>query len=166
MEILLHRQGREKVWTKVCMLINFIPMISGLHNQHLTNTNAQTSAKHSETLKLTWKWPNRLFTWQLANGSPLFAKFVALPTCASRLCRGNPESLSDNASAFSSRAKQLHRRMWWRDMKVRRSSHPCDPGQGLSSYAAHMVLFPSTDEADYCPGSVCPSAHHHKWVFG
>uniref|UniRef100_A0A8C5CXM2 Vesicle-associated membrane protein 4 n=1 Tax=Gadus morhua TaxID=8049 RepID=A0A8C5CXM2_GADMO len=28
------------------------------------------------------------------------------------------ESLSDNASAFSSRAKQLHRRMWWRDMKV------------------------------------------------
>lgn len=29
-----------------------------------------------------------------------------------------PVSLSDNASAFSSRAKQLHRRMWWRDMKV------------------------------------------------
>lgn len=29
-----------------------------------------------------------------------------------------PESLSDNASAFSSRAKQLHRRMWWRDTKV------------------------------------------------
>uniref|UniRef100_A0A3P9MVE5 Vesicle-associated membrane protein 4 n=1 Tax=Poecilia reticulata TaxID=8081 RepID=A0A3P9MVE5_POERE len=28
------------------------------------------------------------------------------------------ESLSDHASAFSSRAKQLHRRMWWRDMKV------------------------------------------------
>ncbi|KAF3835061.1 hypothetical protein F7725_027619, partial [Dissostichus mawsoni] len=28
------------------------------------------------------------------------------------------ESLSDNASAFSSRAKHLHRRMWWRDMKV------------------------------------------------
>lgn len=28
------------------------------------------------------------------------------------------ESLSDNASAFSSRAKQLHRRMWWRDVKV------------------------------------------------
>ncbi|XP_031641780.1 vesicle-associated membrane protein 4-like isoform X2 [Oncorhynchus kisutch] len=28
------------------------------------------------------------------------------------------ESLSDNASAFSTRAKQLHRRMWWRDMKV------------------------------------------------
>uniref|UniRef100_A0A672PZE1 Vesicle associated membrane protein 4 n=1 Tax=Sinocyclocheilus grahami TaxID=75366 RepID=A0A672PZE1_SINGR len=32
------------------------------------------------------------------------------------------ESLSDNASAFSSRAKHLHRRMWWRDMKV--SLHP------------------------------------------
>uniref|UniRef100_A0A673YIT1 Vesicle-associated membrane protein 4 n=1 Tax=Salmo trutta TaxID=8032 RepID=A0A673YIT1_SALTR len=29
------------------------------------------------------------------------------------------ESLSDNASAFSSRAKQLHRRMWWRDMKMK-----------------------------------------------
>uniref|UniRef100_A0A9J8APS7 Vesicle-associated membrane protein 4 n=2 Tax=Cyprinus carpio TaxID=7962 RepID=A0A9J8APS7_CYPCA len=29
------------------------------------------------------------------------------------------ESLSDNASAFSSRAKQLHRRMWWRDMKIK-----------------------------------------------
>lgn len=29
------------------------------------------------------------------------------------------ESLSDHASAFSSRAKQLHRRMWWRDIKVR-----------------------------------------------
>uniref|UniRef100_A0A3Q2Y8S3 Vesicle-associated membrane protein 4 n=1 Tax=Hippocampus comes TaxID=109280 RepID=A0A3Q2Y8S3_HIPCM len=28
------------------------------------------------------------------------------------------ESLSDNASAFSSRAKQLHRRMMWRNMKV------------------------------------------------
>ncbi|MBN3314950.1 MYOC protein, partial [Atractosteus spatula] len=28
------------------------------------------------------------------------------------------ESLSDNASAFSSRAKQLHRRMWWRDCKL------------------------------------------------
>lgn len=32
--------------------------------------------------------------------------------------RDHPESLSDNASAFSSRAKQLHRRMWWRDTKV------------------------------------------------
>lgn len=32
--------------------------------------------------------------------------------------RDSAESLSDNASAFSSRAKQLHRRMWWRDMKV------------------------------------------------
>lgn len=32
--------------------------------------------------------------------------------------RDIPESLSDNASAFSSRSKQLHRRMWWRDMKV------------------------------------------------
>uniref|UniRef100_A0A8C6T997 Vesicle-associated membrane protein 4 n=1 Tax=Neogobius melanostomus TaxID=47308 RepID=A0A8C6T997_9GOBI len=29
------------------------------------------------------------------------------------------ESLSDNASAFSSRAKQLHRRMWWRDTKMK-----------------------------------------------
>ncbi|XP_062858219.1 vesicle-associated membrane protein 4 isoform X2 [Trichomycterus rosablanca] len=29
------------------------------------------------------------------------------------------ESLSDNASAFSSRAKQLHRRMWWKDMKMK-----------------------------------------------
>ncbi|XP_069050498.1 vesicle-associated membrane protein 4 isoform X2 [Lepisosteus oculatus] len=29
------------------------------------------------------------------------------------------ESLSDNASAFSSRAKQLHRRMWWRDCKMK-----------------------------------------------
>ncbi|XP_060722696.1 vesicle-associated membrane protein 4 isoform X2 [Tachysurus vachellii] len=29
------------------------------------------------------------------------------------------ESLSDNASAFSSRAKQLHRRMWWRDIKMK-----------------------------------------------
>ncbi|KAI1892025.1 hypothetical protein AGOR_G00149740 [Albula goreensis] len=29
------------------------------------------------------------------------------------------ESLSDNASAFSSRAKHLHRRMWWRDMKMK-----------------------------------------------
>ncbi|KAL2089358.1 hypothetical protein ACEWY4_014046 [Coilia grayii] len=29
------------------------------------------------------------------------------------------ESLSDNASAFSSRAKQLHRRMWWRDVKMK-----------------------------------------------
>ncbi|XP_005795607.1 vesicle-associated membrane protein 4 isoform X1 [Xiphophorus maculatus] len=29
------------------------------------------------------------------------------------------ESLSDHASAFSSRAKQLHRRMWWRDMKMK-----------------------------------------------
>ncbi|KAK6308929.1 hypothetical protein J4Q44_G00203920 [Coregonus suidteri] len=29
------------------------------------------------------------------------------------------ESLSDNASAFSSRAKQLHLRMWWRDMKMK-----------------------------------------------
>ncbi|CAB1414874.1 unnamed protein product [Pleuronectes platessa] len=29
------------------------------------------------------------------------------------------ESLSDNASAFSSRAKQMHRRMWWRDMKMK-----------------------------------------------
>ncbi|XP_051954180.1 vesicle-associated membrane protein 4 isoform X4 [Xyrauchen texanus] len=27
------------------------------------------------------------------------------------------ESLSDNASAFSSRAKQIHRRMWWREKK-------------------------------------------------
>ncbi|XP_067085879.1 vesicle-associated membrane protein 4 isoform X1 [Osmerus mordax] len=29
------------------------------------------------------------------------------------------ESLSDNASAFSSRAKQMHRRMWWRDTKMK-----------------------------------------------
>ncbi|MEQ2228912.1 hypothetical protein ILYODFUR_013492 [Ilyodon furcidens] len=29
------------------------------------------------------------------------------------------ESLSDHASAFSSRAKQLHRRMWWRDTKMK-----------------------------------------------
>uniref|UniRef100_A0A9J8A3Z8 Vesicle-associated membrane protein 4 n=1 Tax=Cyprinus carpio carpio TaxID=630221 RepID=A0A9J8A3Z8_CYPCA len=29
------------------------------------------------------------------------------------------ESLSDNASAFSSRAKHLHRRMWWKDMKMK-----------------------------------------------
>ncbi|XP_042561999.1 vesicle-associated membrane protein 4 isoform X1 [Clupea harengus] len=29
------------------------------------------------------------------------------------------ESLSDNASAFSSRSKQLHRRMWWRDVKMK-----------------------------------------------
>ncbi|TRY77642.1 hypothetical protein DNTS_005790, partial [Danionella cerebrum] len=29
------------------------------------------------------------------------------------------QSLSDNASAFSSRAKQLHRRMWLRDMKMK-----------------------------------------------
>ncbi|XP_064791593.1 vesicle-associated membrane protein 4-like isoform X3 [Oncorhynchus masou masou] len=29
------------------------------------------------------------------------------------------DSLSDNASAFSSRAKQLHRRMWWRDVKMK-----------------------------------------------
>ncbi|KAI5090473.1 vesicle-associated membrane protein 4 isoform X1 [Silurus meridionalis] len=29
------------------------------------------------------------------------------------------ESLSDNASAFSSRAKQLHRRMWWKDIKMK-----------------------------------------------
>ncbi|XP_051930247.1 vesicle-associated membrane protein 4 isoform X3 [Hippocampus zosterae] len=29
------------------------------------------------------------------------------------------ESLSDNASAFSSRAKQLHRRMMWRNMKMK-----------------------------------------------
>ncbi|KAG9350944.1 hypothetical protein JZ751_024833, partial [Albula glossodonta] len=35
------------------------------------------------------------------------------------LPRDCPESLSDNASAFSSRAKHLHRRMWWRDMKMK-----------------------------------------------
>ncbi|XP_058887382.1 vesicle-associated membrane protein 4-like [Acipenser ruthenus] len=29
------------------------------------------------------------------------------------------ESLSDNASAFSSRAKQLRRRMWWRECKMK-----------------------------------------------
>ncbi|PWA20779.1 hypothetical protein CCH79_00007384, partial [Gambusia affinis] len=29
------------------------------------------------------------------------------------------QSLSDHASAFSSRAKQLHRRMWWRDTKMK-----------------------------------------------
>ncbi|XP_077573667.1 vesicle-associated membrane protein 4 isoform X1 [Stigmatopora nigra] len=29
------------------------------------------------------------------------------------------ESLSDNASAFSSRSKQLHRRMMWRNMKMK-----------------------------------------------
>ncbi|XP_061635075.1 vesicle-associated membrane protein 4 isoform X4 [Phyllopteryx taeniolatus] len=29
------------------------------------------------------------------------------------------ESLSDNASAFSSRAKHLHRRMLWRNMKMK-----------------------------------------------
>uniref|UniRef100_A0A8C7M6A5 Vesicle associated membrane protein 4 n=1 Tax=Oncorhynchus kisutch TaxID=8019 RepID=A0A8C7M6A5_ONCKI len=44
------------------------------------------------------------------------------------------ESLSDNASAFSTRAKQLHRRMWWRDMKV--SQRVC-----VSVYVS-MSLFP------------------------
>lgn len=124
------REGKgEKVCTKVCMFINFIPMISGLHNTHLTN-NTQQPAKHPEALEATRKWPNRLFTWQLTNGSPVFA---CLSPCPRAL--PSPESLSDNASAFSSRAKQLHRRMWWRDMKVRSWSHPCE---GVCSlYAAH-----------------------------
>lgn len=100
------------------MFINFIPMISGLHNPHLTN-NTQHPAKHAEAP--TRKWPNWLFTWQLTNGSPLFAYLSPFPRALP-----SPESLSDNASAFSSRAKQLHRRMWWRDMKVRSSSHPCE----------------------------------------
>lgn len=114
---------REKLWTKVCMFINFIPMISGLHNQHLTNTHAQHAARHSEALKPTWKWPNWLFTWQLTVS--LFLPICFPAHMRVHLCCGNPESLSDNASAFSSRAKQLHRRMWWRDMKVRCLSHWC-----------------------------------------
>lgn len=54
--------------------------------------------------------------------------------------------------------------MWWRDMKVRRSSHERDAHQGLSWFAAHCVVS-STDEVDYRPGGVRPPAHHHKWVF-
>lgn len=34
----------------------------------------------------------------------------------------------------------------------------------LCTYLQLICVVPFTDEADYCPGSVCPPAHHHKWV--
>lgn len=105
------------------MFINLV-MISGLHNQHLPNTHA---AQHSQALKPTSEWANPMFTWQFT----LVSLFLPIPFPAhmrSHLCCGRPESLSDNASAFSSRAKQLHRRMWWRDTKVRQWSPPACQG--------------------------------------
>lgn len=155
--MLLHR--REKVWTKVCMFINFIPMISGLHNQHLTNTHAQHAAKLSEALKPTWKWPNWLFTWQLTNIS------LFLPICFpahmrfhQRACRTTRlRSVAEPSSCTGGCGGGT-----WR-WGVRLTSVVCDR---VCPYLQLIGVAASTDEADYCPGSVCPPAHHHKWVFG
>lgn len=119
-DVITETEGRRSV---VCMFINLV-MISGLHNQHLPNTHA---AQHSQALKPTSEWASPLFTWHFTH-VPLFLPIPSPAHTRSHLRCRRPESLSDNASAFSSRAKQLHRRMWWRDMKVRRWSPPACQG--------------------------------------
>lgn len=103
-----------------------------------------------------------------------FSSSHVLP-CAAPRWHDVAESLSDNASAFSSRAKQLHRRMWWRDMKVGRL---VSEWETLSSYLVCAVFCPvsafwvmsltcvisSTDEDDHCSGSCCSPADYYQWV--
>ncbi len=85
-----------------------------------------TCTARSQTLRVTLSsirvktTTSLLFIWVLTNvfssSTPNYISAHMFPSVL-RSC-DVAESLSDNASAFSSRAKQLHRRMWWRDMKV------------------------------------------------